>query len=117
MMACLGGVLVSAFGQGSSDTLKARMTERLASLDALRASGKVGESNQGTLSARAKLSTKETALIKAENADRKQVYALIAKRTGESAIIVGQKRAASLRKLSKAGVWLQDTNGKWYRKQ
>ncbi|MFT4638333.1 MAG: hypothetical protein ACI8T1_001653 [Verrucomicrobiales bacterium] len=110
-------MLSSAFAQGSSDTLKSRMVGRLESIDAMRASRKVGESNQGILTARGKLSAKETALLTAENGDRKQVYALIAKKTGESAAVVGQKRADSLRKQSKAGVWLQDTKGKWYRKQ
>lgn len=101
----------------SADALKSRMTKRLPAVDALRASGKVGETNLGFLSARTKLSSKEKALLDGENSDRKQVYAMIAKKTGESSKAVGQKRAASLRKLSKRGIWLQDSKGKWYRKQ
>ena len=109
---CLGMIC-----QADADALKSRMAKRLSSLDTLRASGKVGENNKGFLTARTKLSSKDGSLINAENADRKQVYAMIAKRTGESALVVGQKRAASLRKLSKKGIWLQDAKGRWYRKQ
>ena len=86
-------------------------------MDGLRAAGKVGENNQGFLTARTQLNAADEALLKAENADRKQVYATIATKTGESPEVVGQKRAESLRKLSKAGIWLQDAKGKWYRKQ
>lgn len=93
------------------------MAGRLKAVDALRASGKAGENNQGLLAPRTKLNAKERALLEAENADRKAVYALIAKKTGESASVVAQKRAAKLRKLSKTGLWLQDTRGEWYRKQ
>lgn len=101
----------------TESSLKARMADRLKAVDALRASGKAGENNQGLLAPRTKLDAKEQALLEAENADRKEVYALIAKKTGEAAGVVAQKRAATLRKLSKPGVWLQDTKGEWYRKQ
>lgn len=100
-----------------ADDLKTRMAARLPAMDGLRAAGKVGENNLGFLTARTKLADKEKSLLTAENADRKSVYAMIAKRTGESATVVGRKRAARIRKLSKPGIWLQDEKKKWYRKQ
>ena len=100
-----------------ADDLKARMSARLPAMDGLRATGKVGENNLGYLTARTKLASKEQSLLTAENADRKKVYRRIAKRTGESATVVGRKRAARIRKLSKPGIWLQDDNKRWYRKQ
>ncbi len=100
-----------------ADDLKARMSARLLAMDGLRATGKVGENNLGYLTVRTKLASKEQSLLTAENADRKKVYTMIAKRTGESATVVGRKRAARIRKLSKPGIWLQDDNKKWYRKQ
>ena len=100
-----------------ADDLKARMSARLPAMDGLRAAAKVGENNKGFLTASTKLASKEQSLLTAENTDRKQVYAMIARRTGESASVVGRKRAASLRKLSKRGIWLQDGESKWYRKQ
>jgi uncharacterized protein YdbL (DUF1318 family) len=110
-----GGVARAADSTG--DAVKARMTKRLPQVDALRAKGKAGENNLGFLKERQSLSSEERAVFKAENDDRRAVYALIAKRTGESLSAVGRKRAATLRKLAKAGVWLQDTKGKWYRKR
>lgn len=101
----------------SSEAVKARMAKRLPQVDALRAKGKVGENNQGYLKERASLSASERSVFKAENADRRTVYTLIAKRTGEALATVGRKRAATLRKLAKPGVWLQDAQGKWYRKR
>ena len=114
-LAFVVGPVVAA--DSTSDAVKARMAKRLPQVDALRAKGKVGESNQGYLKERAALSAPERAIFKAENADRRTVYTLIARRTGEDLAAVGRKRAASLRTKAKRGVWLQDTQGKWYRKR
>ena len=111
------GLAGTAFSQSDSEAVKARMAKRLKAVDAARAAGSVGENNRGFLTAKRKLSSADQALVSAENADRKLVYTMIAKKTGESVAVVGKKRAASLRKLSKPGLWLQDTKGTWYRKQ
>ncbi len=100
-----------------ADALKTRMAERLPAVDALRSTGKVGENYLGFLAPRTKLSQEETTLMNAENADRKEVYTRIARSTKESMRTVGQKRAATIRKLSKKGLWLQDAKGNWYRKR
>ncbi len=114
IFASLGASLLQAETDG--ETLKKRMSARLKTVDALKANAKVGENNQGILTERQKMSKAESALVKAENGDRLAVYQLIAKKTGESAKVVGRKRAESLRKSSKKGVWLQDAKGKWYKK-
>ncbi|MEM7384708.1 MAG: DUF1318 domain-containing protein [Verrucomicrobiota bacterium] len=107
-----------AFSASAQDlkAVKASMGKRLAMVDKLKAAGRVGESNKGFLEARVTLTSGEKATVKAENDDRKTVYGAIGKKSGKSALIVGQQRAITVRKASKKGVWLQAGDGKWYRK-
>ncbi|AHF92734.1 hypothetical protein OPIT5_23545 [Opitutaceae bacterium TAV5] len=108
----VGPVAVQAQDMGA---LKQRMTQRLPSLDALKASGAVGENNRGLVEVRA---AKDDAakVVAEENADRQAVYAAIAKQTGSTAAAVGQARAKQIATASKPGVWLQNEKGEWYRK-
>ena len=105
-----------SLAQTDRATLNKRMLARVKAVDTLKASGKVGENNQGTLTVRQKLSKAEAALVKAENTDRLAVYQLIAKEHKRSPKAVGRLRAEGLRKKSTKGVWLQDAKGKWYKK-
>lgn len=96
--------------------IKARIIERLKSVDALKASGQIGEDNKGYLAARGSISKEAEALIKSENTDRTALYTIIGQRLGLTAQVVGESRAAELRKKSSAGVWLQSRDGKWYKR-
>lgn len=96
--------------------IKQRILERLDQVDALKIAGKVGENNKGLLEQRAMLTPDETRLMNAENADRRALYTLVAKRLGLTTTVVGQGRAEELRKNSANGVWLQDPDGDWYQK-
>ncbi len=112
---CLAGAgATSAFGQDTEDAIKARLLERVAAVDALKLAGKVGENNVGLLEQRAGLAAPETSLMNAENADRRALYTILAKRLGLTMTVVGQGRAEELRKRSAPGVWLQERNGEWY---
>ncbi|RME93006.1 MAG: DUF1318 domain-containing protein [Verrucomicrobia bacterium] len=93
-----------------------RMKANLKAIEQLKKAGKVGENNKGYLQARVKLTDKEAALVKQENADRKFVYEYLAKRAGVSVEEVQKARAAQIRKRSAPGLWLQDPDGHWYRK-
>lgn len=112
-------VLVLVFGvtpvvlADSAAAIKSRMAQRLAQVDALKQSGAVGENNQGYLTVRKGISAANAALVKAENADRKAVYQMIAAKTNASATTVGKTRAASIRKKAVKGTWVQLPDGTW----
>lgn len=97
----------------SAAAIKSRMEKRLGQVVALKKSGTVGENNQGYLTVRGSLTAANTTLVKAENADRKAVYQLIAAKTKSSATTVGKTRAASIRKTAAKGTWIQLANGSW----
>jgi len=95
--------------------VKARMTQRLSTLDRLKASGVIGENNRGLLELRGGDADAGDA-VAAENRDRNMVYAAIAKQTGTSADQVARARARQIAAGSARGVWLQKDDGSWYRK-
>ncbi|MFU8847512.1 MAG: YdbL family protein [Opitutales bacterium] len=103
--------LAASLGQ-----VQAAMKERLPAIQALWAEGKIGENNQGFVEARADLSAKEQALLRAENADRKAVYQAIASSTQSTPKQVGVQRAAQISQRAAKGLWLQDAAGKWFQK-
>jgi uncharacterized protein len=107
---------VSTFAQDEA-ALKQSIMQRVSSIDSIKLAGKVGENNLGMLAQRVALSSDETALMKAENKDRRALYSILAKRLKLSLKVVGQGRAEELRKKSASGVWLQDNSGKWYKQK
>jgi uncharacterized protein YdbL (DUF1318 family) len=96
--------------------VKSGMKERQPAIEALWASGKIGENNRGFLEARGDLVGEDLKLVQAENADRQVVYGAIAHSTQSTARQVGIQRAAQISKRAARGLWLQDADGKWYRK-
>jgi len=100
----------------SPETIWKRMETNLPKIDALKKAGKVGETNKGYLEARAPLNQTEKDLVKVENTDRKSVYEVLAQRAKTTLDQIERARANLIRKRSVEGVWLQDLNGKWYRK-
>jgi len=94
--------------------VKARMSQRLSQVDALKSKGAVGENNRGLLEVRG--GGDAASVVSAENADREVVYAALAKQTGSSADQVGRARAKQIAAGSAAGVWLQRDDGSWYKK-
>ncbi|MUM77758.1 DUF1318 domain-containing protein [Pseudodesulfovibrio sp. F-1] len=101
-------------GPALAQGIKERMLERLPAVTSLLAEGVVGENNRGFLEFRGP--EKHAEVVGAENADRTQVYAAIARQTGSSADLVGQRRADHIARQAPAGTWLQDPSGTWYRK-
>jgi uncharacterized protein YdbL (DUF1318 family) len=98
-------------------TIKQSLLRRVAVIDGLKLSSKVGENNLGSLTQRALLSTDETRLMNRENTDRRDLYTILAIRLKLTVNVVGQGRAEDLRKKSAPGVWLQDTKGNWYKQK
>ena len=74
----------------------------------------VGESNRGFLELLG--AAPDGGVVSAENSDREQVYAEIARQTGTSPDAVGRARARKIAENSRPGVWLQRESGEWYRK-
>ena len=97
-------------------TVKARMAQRLPTLDALKSKGAVGESNQGFVEARPGAPADAPGLCAAENADRTILYAEVAKRSSISVVEAGRARAKQIAANSAKGVWVQDDKGAWAKK-
>jgi len=95
--------------------VRARMEQRLPTIDDLKAQGAIGENNRGLLEVRSG-GGNASSVVSAENRDREIVYAEIAKKNNTSAEQVGRARARRIAANSAPGVWLQRDNGEWYRK-
>ena len=92
------------------------MKERLPKIVDLKAKGLIGENNKGYLEC-LKGKKDGKAIVDAENADRKKVYAHIAKKQGTTIEVVGKLRAKKIAEKAKAGQWIQGADGKWGQKK
>jgi len=99
----------------AANGIKERMAARLPEIVGLKDKGVIGEDNLGYLQFVG--ATKEKAeLVQAENDDRLQVYQAIAKQQGTTADLVGRRRAQQITEIALPTHWLQDANGRWYKK-
>jgi len=107
----------ASFLQAAEDlaAVRARMEQRLPTIDELKAQGAIGENNRGLLEVRGG-GGNASSVASAENRDREIVYAEIAKKNNTSADQVGRARARRIAANSAPGVWLQRDNGEWYKK-
>ena len=110
----LAGVLVAGTS-ALAESIKSRMKNRLPAIAALKDKGIVGENNRGYLQFPGSAKKNED-IVNAENADRKKVYAAIAKQQGANRGVVEKRRALQIAQKAKSGHWLQDEAGKWYQK-
>lgn len=120
MAAFAAGIFVLATCvQAESAELKAKFLERKPLLDQMKELGWVGENNLGFLEFLSETGKSEEngKAVAAENADRGTVYAEIAAQLNVSAEEVGKRRAVQIANLAAPGHWLQDAEGKWYRKK
>ena len=97
MMAAVMGFACVAQAAESLDDVKARRKARRAQIVELIKAGDAEEGATGFLRAKAGLDETKTALLVAENADRKIGYVAIAKKTGATVEEVG-KQAAEMSK-------------------
>ena len=109
---CVGILSVTADAEG----IKARLAKRLPLINKLKAEGALGENCKAYLEARKEVSADVKKLIAEENADRKKIYAMLAKKTGQTVEIVAARRALAIAEKTKKGYWLQKKDGTWYRK-
>ena len=108
----LAAPLINAAGAGEA---KARMRQRVHTIDELKLSEAVGENNRGFLEVR-KSEGDAAAVVQAENRDREEVFRETAARAGSTAEAVGRAFARQIAAASKPGVWLQREDGSWYKK-
>jgi uncharacterized protein len=98
------------------EEIKDRMRERLPEIIELKARGIIGETSGGFLAFVGSERVRED-LVEAENRDRRQVYAAIARQQSITPEYVGQRRARQIAEQAGPGAWLQDQDGNWYRKR
>ena len=110
------GLYATDISPSKANEIKARMKARLPAITALKEEGIVGEDNSGFLAFVGEKRKKED-VVNAENKDRRFVYEAIAKQQGTTVALVGKHRAIQITKKAAPGNWLQDGNGKWYRKK
>lgn len=96
--------------------IKERLAERLPTINKLKEALVVGEDNKGYLSVKGKISDVDQKTVDAENADRKEIYEMLASKTGASIEKVQTRRAEQIAQKSKKGIWLQKADGSWYKK-
>ena len=108
-----GNAVIAADG---ADAIKARMNQRLPTIDALKERRAVGENNRGFLEARGPVNANEEKLVSDENSDRREAYAIIAAQTKSTTDAVGRARAEDIAAKSKRGAWIQDESGQWRQK-
>jgi uncharacterized protein YdbL (DUF1318 family) len=115
LVGLLSGGVASARAAEDLGAVKARLAQRLGSLDQLKSSGAIGETNRGLVDLRTASPTAGD-LVAAENRDRGLVYAAIAQQTGSTVDTVGRARAKQIAVASAPGVWVQRESGEWYQK-
>ena len=111
IIALLGFAVSAAVAQDAG--IKQRLEQRLPAMDGLRQRLIVGENNRGFLEVRGTATPEEGQLVEAENRDRAEVYAFIARRSETSPDTVGRARARKIAATSVRGALVQDENGAW----
>ena len=99
------------------EELKKRFEARYEKLRELRRQGIVGETYAGYVDfVKGKKNESAADIVEKENADRKELYQLIAEETGTTAEHVGEQNGQ--RRFAKAatGEWLKDAKGEWHQK-
>ena len=109
------GLFISE-GFSSTAEIKQRMIDRLPVIKVLKVKGVVGENNSGYLEF-LEGQREQAEVIEAENSDRRQVYEAIAKQQSATVEVVGVHRAAQISEKAEPGDWLEDADGRWYRKE
>jgi uncharacterized protein YdbL (DUF1318 family) len=107
--------------QAAADDGKAQLQERFKDrypeLQKLRAAGKVGETSAGTVEpVTGQLDAAAQKVVSAENADRSDLYQILAKELGTTAEKVARINGARRIKELRPGEYYKDDDGKWRKK-
>lgn len=114
----VAGVAMGLHASGV-DGLKQRMRERVPKIAALKQQQVVGENRDGFLAVvqedRVDDAARQT--VQAENADRRVLYGIIARKSGGTVEQVGKLRARDIYQKALPGVMLQAADGTWQPKR
>ncbi len=111
----VAAALLTAAAPTLADDLQARMKARLPEIVELKTKGIVGETHTGYLEFVG--ARKEGAdIVAAENADRKQLYSAVAKKTGADVGQVGARAALKWKQNLGKGEYFKEADGTWIRK-
>lgn len=117
MLVALTGLFAfNLTGVAQDAALAERMRARVAKVDALLTAGLAGENNEGLLTSRGSMNPEQQKVLNDENSDRSEAYRAISAKTGQPVSVIGKQRAEQIRSRAVSGVWLQDAQGKWYKK-
>jgi uncharacterized protein YdbL (DUF1318 family) len=120
---CVGMIVMlgslSLASAASLEGLKGNFKKRFSTVVALKKDGKIGETKAGALEAVKPEYMKDNrvrSIVNTENADRRKLYALLAKQKKTTPQVVAQRNAR--RNFSKAakGEYLKQGDGNWKRK-
>jgi uncharacterized protein YdbL (DUF1318 family) len=106
--------------QKPMEDIRARMKERFKALQDLKLEGKIGETQLGWVESVHEENAKDPAIkkiVEDENADRKELYAIIAKRTETSPKAVGEQNALRIFKKATPDELFKGPDGKWRTKK
>ena len=116
----LGALLDNAAGQDAKEQIRGRMKERYPALVKAKSEGKIGETAPGLVEIIAEKDAKNETLkklVEAENADRKQLYEMIAKDTKTSPEVVGKQNALRIFEKAEGDENFKGEDGKWRQKK
>jgi len=113
-------LVVPAVSHASTkEELQKRFKERDPKLVELKQAGTIGETYQGYVELVDERSKDKDAkaIVDEENADRKELYKVIADKEGTSADVVAERNAKRVFEKAKPGEYLKGADGKWKRKE
>ncbi len=121
LLTILGVLFVTtpAMAQDTRSSVEARIKDRFSKLEAYRNQGKIGEVFDGTTQfVNDQYASDATlkGLVDQENADRKILFAIIAKEEGGKVEEVATVYARRLFELAKGDHYLKGKNGQWVKK-
>jgi uncharacterized protein YdbL (DUF1318 family) len=99
----------------SADPLQDRMKARLPQIVSLKSKGVIGENHKGYLEFVGN-SREGADIVEGENADRRQLYTAVAKKTGASVDQVGARAALKWKENLGKGEFFKNPDGTWMQK-
>ena len=115
LLLALGGATAHAAAD-RMDELQDRFKQRFAEVRTLKDAGKVGETSAGLLAEVKSGDAAAAKVVADENADRHELYALIAKKEGTTPQVVARTNASRNFQRAKKGDWLKADDGQWRQK-
>jgi len=115
-VASLLGTVARAAADDQMDKLQERFKQRYEQILQLKTAGKVGETFEGFIDWVKAEDASAAKLVNDENADRRELYALIAAKEKTTPGLVGERNARRNFEKAQKGEYLRGKDGKWTQK-